>query len=100
MTDGRRSTRHLLRETLLNLGAGLGVMCLLAAVAAIGFGIRPLVFRSGSMGPEIGTGALGLARTVPAAELAVGDVVSVVNSRGVRVTHRVQTCATPPPLRP
>ena len=67
------------------------MLCLLAAVASIGFGIRPLIFRSGSMGPEIDTGALGLARTVPAAELAVGDVVSVVNDRGVRVTHRIQT---------
>ena len=91
MTDVRRPPRHLLREALLNLGAGLGVLCLLAAVASIGFGIRPLIFRSGSMGPEIRTGALGLARTVPAAELAVGDVVSVVNDRGVRVTHRIQT---------
>jgi signal peptidase I len=91
MTVGRGSTRHLLRETLLNVGAALGVLCLLAAVAAIGFGVRPLVFRSGSMGPEIATGALGLARTVPAADLAVGDVVSVVNARGVRVTHRIQT---------
>ncbi len=91
MTDGRRPPRHLLREALLNLGAGLGVLCVLAAVASIGFGIRPLIFRSGSMGPEIRTGALGLARTVPAAALAVGDVVSVVNDRGVRVTHRIQT---------
>ncbi len=91
MTDVRRPLRHLLREALLNLGAGLGVLCVLAAVASIGLGIRPLIFRSGSMGPAIDTGALGLARTVPAAELAVGDVVSVVNDRGVRVTHRIQT---------
>jgi signal peptidase I len=91
MTDVRRPPRHLLREALLNLGAGLGVLCVLAAVASIGFSIRPLIFRSGSMGPEIRTGALGLARTVPAAELSVGDVVSVVNDRGVRVTHRIQT---------
>lgn len=91
MTDDRRPPAHLLREILLNLGAGLGVLCLLAAIASIGFGIRPLVFRSGSMGPRIATGALGLARTVPAAELAVGDVVSVVDERGVRVTHRIQS---------
>jgi signal peptidase I len=91
MAHLQRPLGHLLRETLLNVGAGLGVLCLLAAVGSIGFGIRPLVFRSGSMGPEIGTGALGLARTVPADALAVGDVVSVVNGRGVRVTHRIQT---------
>jgi signal peptidase I len=91
MAHLQRPPGHLLRETLLNVGAGLGVLCLLAAIGSIGFGIRPLVFRSGSMGPEIRTGALGLARTVPADELAVGDVVSVVNGRGVRVTHRIQT---------
>lgn len=89
MIRPRRSTRALARELLLSAGAVLGVLCLLAAVASIGFDVKPLIFRSGSMGPTIETGALGLARTVPGTELRPGDVVSVVNATGTRVTHRV-----------
>jgi len=51
--------------------------------------VRPLFFRSGSMAPTIDTGALALARSVPAADLRVGDVVSVTTASGTRVTHRV-----------
>ncbi len=47
------------------------------------------VFRSGSMSPEITTGSLASARTVPATDLSVGDIVSVVNGQGTRITHRV-----------
>ncbi|OYD66705.1 signal peptidase I [Rhodococcus sp. OK302] len=53
------------------------------------FGIKPLVFRSGSMSPEITTGSLALARSVPATDLVVGDIVSVINEQGTRITHRV-----------
>jgi signal peptidase I len=77
------------REVALTVGAALGVCCLLAAVLSVGFGIHPLVFRSGSMGPGIPTGALGLARTVPAGALHRGDVVSVSTADGTRVTHRI-----------
>lgn len=86
----RRTGRTLLREVLLTGAAVAGVLCLLAALASFAFDIRPLIFRSGSMGPAIETGAFGLAREVPARSLRVGDVVSVPNARGVRVTHRVE----------
>jgi signal peptidase I len=55
------------------------------------FGITPLVFSSGSMAPEIATGDLALARSVPADDLRRGDVVSVTGESGVRVTHRIVT---------
>ena len=55
------------------------------------FGITPLVFTSGSMAPEISTGDLALARSVPASDLRRGDVVSVAGESGVRVTHRIVT---------
>lgn len=73
----------------MTVGATAGLICILVALSALLFGIKPLVFRSGSMGPTIQTGALGLAKTVPASELEVGDVVSVVNDSGTRITHRI-----------
>ena len=77
------------RELALNVGAAAGVVCILAAAAAFLFGITPLVFRSGSMSPAIGTGALAIAKTVPASAIHVGDIVSVENERGTSITHRV-----------
>lgn len=84
-----RGPARALREFVLTSGAVVGVICIVAAMASMLFGITPLVFRSGSMSPTIGTGALGLAQTVPAADIREGDVVSVINDAGTRVTHRV-----------
>ncbi|MCW2843157.1 MAG: signal peptidase [Nocardioides sp.] len=78
-----------LREVLLTVGAALGTTCIAVALASTFFGVTPLVFRSGSMAPAVQTGDLGIAHHVPAGELRAGDIVSVDNSRGVRVTHRV-----------
>lgn len=91
MIRTRRPLRPLLREALLTGAAVTGVVCLLAALGSFAFDIRPLVFRSGSMGPDIPTGSLALARTVPATTLRPGDVVSVTNARGTRITHRITT---------
>ena len=77
------------RDLALNIGAVAGLLCVLAAAASFLFGIKPLVFRSGSMSPDIPTGALALAKATPAADLQVGDVVSVENQQGTRITHRV-----------
>lgn len=85
-----------LRELALNVGAVIGVLCIVLALASALFGVTPLVFRSGSMSPDIPTGSLALARSVPAQELEVGDVVSVVNEQGVRVTHRAVDLAPVP----
>lgn len=84
-----RRPRDQLREIALTAGAVLGAVCLLAAVAAAVLDVRPLVFRSGSMSPAIPTGSLALAHTVDADRVAVGDVVSVIDSTGSRVSHRV-----------
>ncbi|MFG1782275.1 signal peptidase I [Rhodococcus oryzae] len=77
------------RDIALNVGAIAGLICVLAAAASFFFGIKPLIFRSGSMSPEISTGALALSKPVPASELSVGDIVSVENEQGTRITHRV-----------
>ncbi len=59
------------------------------ALAAVLFGITPLVFRSGSMTPAITSGSLALAREVPAEQVEPGAVVSVIADNGNRITHRV-----------
>jgi signal peptidase I len=76
-------------DVALSIAAALGVLCLLTAAAGFVLGVRPLLFRSGSMSPTIHTGDLALARSVPATALRVGDVVSVPDGTGHRVTHRL-----------
>jgi signal peptidase I len=82
------------REVALTTAAVAGALCLVLLLAGLVLGVRPLVFRSGSMAPAIDTGALALARTVPASEVHRGDVVSVHDAAGTRVTHRVVSVAT------
>lgn len=77
------------RNGLLTVTATIGALCLLAALAGWVLGVKPLVFTSGSMGPDIPAGAFGLSVPVPAGDLRVGDVVSVITADGTRVTHRV-----------
>lgn len=89
MTGNRGLVVARVREAALWLGAVLGVLCLLMAAVAWLYDVRPLVFRSDSMSPEIRAGALAIAREVPADELHDGDVVSVVSDDGTRVTHRI-----------
>ncbi|WP_458116772.1 signal peptidase I [Arthrobacter sp. D2-10] len=79
----------LTRNVLLTVGAVLGSLCLIAALAGVLFGIKPLMFKSGSMEPTIATGGLALSVPVPAADIQVGDIVSTENSSGTRITHRV-----------
>lgn len=85
----RHRRRKLAREIALTIGAVAGLFCVLVALAAVIFGITPLVFRSGSMSPAIETGALAISTTTPATEIEVGDVVNVTNASGDGITHRV-----------
>lgn len=80
-----------LQNNLLTVGAVLGTICLVAALTGILLGAKPLVFRSGSMAPSISTGALGVSLPVEAQEIRTGDIISVENAAGVRITHRVVT---------
>lgn len=75
-------------DVLLTLTAVVGVVCVLLTLAGAFFGVRPLIFRSGSMSPAITTGSLGFAHEVQAADLKVGDIVSVPVGES-RVTHRI-----------
>lgn len=89
MTFERERIGRTLREVVLTVGAILGAIAIVVAIGAVAFGLRPLVFRSGSMAPTIGTGDLALARQVGADDLRVGQIVSVPTQGGQRVTHRI-----------
>ncbi|WP_293780475.1 signal peptidase I [uncultured Aeromicrobium sp.] len=78
-------------DLLLTVSAGLGLLSILVIGALWVTGTRPLVVESASMQPSIDAGDLVLTRTVPAGDLRQGDVVSVVDDRRIRVTHRVET---------
>jgi len=79
----------LVREVALTGGAVVGTLCLVFALLGATAGVRTLVFTSGSMAPAIDTGDLAVTRPVALAHLSPGDVVSVLDARGTRVTHRV-----------
>jgi signal peptidase len=74
---------------LLTVGAVLGAFCVLATLVGVLAGAKPLIFRSGSMSPAITTGALGVSVPVQAPDIHIGDILSVENAAGIRVTHRV-----------
>jgi len=74
---------------LLTVGAVLGTLCLIAAVICLVLGVRPLIFLSGSMSPTIPAGSVGFVHEVAATDVEVGDIVSVHDVSGHRVTHRV-----------
>ena len=77
------------REVLLTLAAACGVLISLITVTAAHSGLQPLVVRSGSMEPSIGTGSMVLTKRITAPEIKVGDVVTVERPDRTRVTHRV-----------
>lgn len=79
----------ILRERALDILAAVGAICLALTALGVFFSVTPLILTSGSMDPTMPTGALALARTVPAETLNVGDVVSVHDPSGTRVTHRI-----------
>lgn len=92
---GRRRARNRLRTgwfwrtALLNVAALLGVVCLVSTIAVLALGLKPIAFSSDSMSPAISSGDLALTKNVPAGDIGVGDVVSVDDRSGQRVTHRV-----------
>ena len=67
----------------------LGVVVILTIVAPMIFGIMPYVVLSGSMEPEIKTGAVAYVNTkVKPEEIKEGDIISF-KLKGIGVTHRV-----------
>lgn len=79
------------RSTPITIAASLGFVCIVATALIAIFDLTPIVVRSDSMAPEINRGDLVIARAASAGAVAVGDVISVENRAGVRITHRVVT---------
>jgi len=79
------------RSTPITIAALLGLLCISATVVVAIFDLTPIVVRSDSMAPAINRGDLVIARAATAGDVAVGDVISVKDRAGVRVTHRVET---------
>lgn len=86
---GARTVLGWLGEALLTTLAVFGVVCVVAAIAAYAFGINIMLFKTGSMSPEIPAGSVALVRSIPAGEAAVGDVVTVERPGRLPITHRV-----------
>lgn len=82
-----------LGSAVLWVGAILGVLSVLLAVVTVVAGVQPLIVRSASMEPSIGTGSLAIAQQVDARRVEVGDVVAATDREGRRVTHRVTDVA-------
>ena len=70
--------------------ATLGVVCIVATVAAFALGVSLIMFKTGSMSPSIPTGSLAVVRSVHASQIEVGDVATVARGEGrLPITHRV-----------
>jgi signal peptidase len=87
-----RALRVLARvqKTLLDVAAVVGTLSVVVVVLCLVTGVRPAIVVSGSMAPGLPVGSLTVARTVDAASVAVGDVVTLPRQDGEGlVTHRV-----------
>ena len=77
-------------DGLLTALASLGVVCVVATIAALALNINLIMFKTGSMSPTIPTGSLAVVRQLPASEIRVGDVTTVSRGEGqLPITHRV-----------
>lgn len=81
--------RKIAIEVTLTAGAIAGVLCVFTAIVSASLGLSPLIFRSDSMSPAIDVGDVAISRSVPATDVAPGDIVSVMRPDGTRITHRV-----------
>ncbi len=85
----RKGLRYWVGETLLTIAAVFGVLCVGLAIAAYVFGVSIVLFKTGSMSPDMPAGSMALVKKVPASELRLGDVVTVERPGQMPITHRV-----------
>ncbi len=87
---------RLIGDVLLWVAAVAGTVCILLVVLAFTAQITLIMFRTGSMSPTIPAGSVAVVQRIPAAEIGVGDVVTVDRPGELPVTHRITTI-TPGP---
>lgn len=85
---GRRAASMLV-DALLWVAATAGAVCVVLVILAHTMGITLMMFSTGSMAPTIPAGSVAVVQRVPAAEISVGDVVTVDRSGQLPITHRV-----------
>jgi len=88
----RRRLRSTITDAALSVLALVGVVCILATIAAFAFNLSLIMFKTGSMSPTIPAGSLAVVRQIPASAIEVGDVTTVYRGEGqLPVTHRVMS---------
>ena len=90
-TSGRAG--RALGQTLLNVAALGGLVCIVLVILAFFFNITLIMFKTGSMSPTIPAGSLAVVREIPASEIRIGDVLTVDRAGMLPVTHRVTSVA-------
>lgn len=75
--------------TLLNLAALGGLVFVVLIVLSVAFNITLIMFKTGSMSPTIPAGSLAVVKQIPAADIRIGDVLTVDRGESLPVTHRV-----------
>jgi signal peptidase len=76
-------------EVLLTIAALGGTLCLLLLIVTLFFHISLIMFKTGSMSPTIPAGSLAVVQQTQAADIRVGDVVTVDRPGRLPITHRV-----------
>lgn len=90
LTSRAHCIRAAVEDGILTVLAGLGVVCIVATIAAFALNISLIMFKTGSMSPTISTGSLAVVKQIPASEIRVGDITTVSRGEGrLPVTHRV-----------
>lgn len=74
---------------LLWLAAAAGLICIVLVILAYTANITLIMFRTGSMDPTIPAGSVAVVQQVEAAEVSVGDIVTVDRTGELPITHRV-----------
>lgn len=86
----RGRVARVLKETVLTLVGILGLPAIAWLACAMIFGLSIVVFKTGSMAPAMPTGSAAIVQDVTAADIAVGDVITVQRDESaLPVTHRV-----------
>ena len=86
-----------LKEVVLTVVGILGLLAIVWLACAMLFGLSIVVFKTGSMSPTIPTGSAAVVREIAAADIAVGDVITVQrDGSSLPVTHRVVSIAADP----
>jgi signal peptidase len=73
----------------LNIAAVGGVVCIALVILATVFHVTLVMFKTGSMTPTIPAGSVAVVREIPAADVSVGDIVTIARPGALPITHRV-----------